>query len=92
MSQTRQLKFLACYFRLVLFWSLKYALLVSAILLIGSPRSKYSVSEYFILRRTHNFKDLNNLQAGQNIQCLNILFCIERIIFQDSNNLRNIIR
>jgi hypothetical protein len=84
------------------------ALLLGAILLIGSPQSKYSrseyfilhrthnfqdsnnlwacqkysVSEYFILRRTHNFQDSNNLWACQNIQCLNILFCVERIIFK----------
>ncbi len=55
---------------------------MGAILLIGSPRSKYSVSEYFILRQMHNFQDLNNLQACQNFQCLNILFCVKRIIFK----------
>ena len=55
---------------------------LGAILLIGSPRSKYSVSEYFILRRTHNFQDSNNLWACQNIQGLNILFGVERIIFK----------
>jgi hypothetical protein len=37
------------------------ALLVGAILLIGCPRSKYSRSEYFILRQTHNFQGPNNL-------------------------------
>jgi hypothetical protein len=58
------------------------ALLVGAILLIGSPQSKYSRSEYFILRRTHNYQDLNNLRACQNIQDPNILFCVECIIFK----------
>ncbi len=38
------------------------ALLVGAILLIGSPQSKYSRSKYFILRQTHNFQDSNNLR------------------------------
>jgi hypothetical protein len=58
------------------------ALLVGAVLLIGSPWSKYTRSEYFILRQTHNFQDLNNLQACQNIQGLNNLFCVERIILK----------